>query len=407
MTRRADLLKLLELAGDAHRLDGARYRDIALDLLRMRFLSLTIDREDYFYFRLYKRLRKDRDALHFYVGAAKFHTVSAALNDRIQVTPAWDKIIFDRILRSADLPVAPLKAYFIPAQHGESSERHLNSVEEFAKYLREASNFPMFLKASCSQQGLHTLRIDSYDADSDCLHIANGEPCKVDDFISKKVQKPMQFYEPGNGWIIQEVVAQHAELTSFTGTDTISCVRLVVLLRNGRPGIVGKLLKVASPGEMTDHFRHGHTTNRTVGIDFDTGNLHCMVEDLWPKQALAPTAAPDFAIPHWQLAVETTLRASCLFPGLRLQHWDVAISDSGPVLLEVNDLGGLAFYQLFQKGLLEGDVGDALIERYAEVGRQQTSMGRKATRHWLDENEWIRRFARVRSKAEPGAANDG
>jgi len=404
MARRSDLEKLLELARQAHRLDGASYADIGLDLLRMRFRNLTIDREDYFYFRLYKRLRKDPDALHYYVGASDFYKVSAALNDRIQVTPAWDKIFFDRILRSTDLPVAPLKAYFIPVKHSVSQSRELNTVEEFSNFLREPKNFPMFLKAACSQQGLHTLRIDRYEPGSDTLFVANGEECKVDDFIADKIQAQMQFYEPGNGWIVQEVVKQHPELTTFTGTDTISCVRLMVLLRNGRPRVVGKLLKVASPGEMTDHFRHGHTTNRTVGIDAETGKLQCMVEDMWPKQALASEDPPDFSIPFWHETVEATLRASCLFPGLRLQHWDIAISGDGPILLEVNDLGGLAFYQFFQTGLLEGEIGDALIERYAEVRAEQTSMGRKASKRWLKENEWIRLFEMRRSQGKQSAA---
>jgi hypothetical protein len=45
---------------------------------------------------------------------------------------------------------------------------------------------------------------------------------------------------------------------------------------------------------------------------------------------------------QWQEAMALGLAAAVHFPGLRLQHWDVAFCSSGPVLMELNteaDLG--------------------------------------------------------------------
>ena len=43
-----------------------------------------------------------------------------------------------------------------------------------------------------------------------------------------------------------------------------------------------------------------------------------------------------FVIPKWDEVKEVCLSASVNFPGLRIQNWDVALCDRGPVLVELN-----------------------------------------------------------------------
>jgi hypothetical protein len=46
-------------------------------------------------------------------------------------------------------------------------------------------------------------------------------------------------------------------------------------------------------------------------------------------------------IPDWEALTERVREAAAAFPGIRTQSWDVALSDCGPVLLEVNYGGDL------------------------------------------------------------------
>jgi hypothetical protein len=53
------------------------------------------------------------------------------------------------------------------------------------------------------------------------------------------------------------------------------------------------------------------------------------------------------------------MRAALYFPDLGMQAWDIAITDDGPVVLEVNVVGSLFIPQLVtQKGLLQGEFRD-------------------------------------------------
>jgi Sugar-transfer associated ATP-grasp len=44
-------------------------------------------------------------------------------------------------------------------------------------------------------------------------------------------------------------------------------------------------------------------------------------------------------LPDWAALTELCLRAARAFPGLRMQAWDIALTERGPVLVEVN-IGG-------------------------------------------------------------------
>jgi hypothetical protein len=106
--------------------------------------------------------------------------------------------------------------------------------------------------------------------------------------------------------------------------------------------------KIARARNITDNFCMGETGNLLAAIDKDTGAIQRVVTGLWP-QGQEVTHHPDtlqpfngFTLPDWPNAIDMCLAASHHFPGLRLQHWDIAFCRQGPVLMELNteaDLG--------------------------------------------------------------------
>jgi hypothetical protein len=61
-----------------------------------------------------------------------------------------------------------------------------------------------------------------------------------------------------------------------------------------------------------------------------------------------------FVLPDWQGVLEVGLRAAATLPAIRTQSWDIALTDRGPVLLEVNYGGDLNLVQLaWGKGMLD------------------------------------------------------
>jgi hypothetical protein len=78
-----------------------------------------------------------------------------------------------------------------------------------------------------------------------------------------------------------------------------------------------------------------------------------------------------FKLPDWAELRELCLTAATAYPGLRLQNWDIAIGDNGPVILEVNVEGSMDLHQLAGgRGILDG----VLVETLADLGVHHRGM---------------------------------
>src|SRR3546814_17168936 len=76
----------------------------------------------------------------------------------------------------------------------------------------------------------------------------------------------------------------------------------------------------------------------------------------WSSDVCPSDLRAGFQVPYYREAVDLALHASTAFADIRLQAWDIAITDSGPVPLEVNVVGSLFIPQLLkQQGLWAGD----------------------------------------------------
>ncbi|HKM61760.1 MAG TPA: sugar-transfer associated ATP-grasp domain-containing protein, partial [Acidisphaera sp.] len=134
-----------------------------------------------------------------------------------------------------------------------------------------------------------------------------------------------------------------------------------------RPIIHRAVAKIATGDNPADNFwRAG---NMLGAIDLCSGVITRTVSgtgaDITVNASHPDTQAPIVGtqIPDWDQATALVRVAAQALPGIRTQSWDVALTDSGPVLLEVNYGGDLNLAQLAHgAGVLD--------ETYAEHLRQ-------------------------------------
>src|SRR5690606_20691728 len=93
---------------------------------------------------------------------------------------------------------------------------------------------------------------------------------------------------------------------------------------------------------MTDNFRHGVSGNLLGGIDVETGRV-TQVYGRKDNQVSLVRHHPDsgyqfqgFVIPDWEQIIEILMLAGKTMVGLNLQNWDVALTDRGPIITEIN-----------------------------------------------------------------------
>lgn len=146
----------------------------------------------------------------------------------------------------------------------------------------------------------------------------------------------------GQGSLIQPLVQPHPTLAVFMPNAALGTIRVNSwLLREDRVLITSAALKVPAPGAESDFPLFGSIM---VPVHVESGALGTAVgatRELPVTHAMAthPQSGAAFAgvvVPHWAEVRGLVDRAARAFRMLPALGWDVAITPTGPVLLETN-----------------------------------------------------------------------
>lgn len=142
-------------------------------------------------------------------------------------------------------------------------------------------------------------------------------------------------------FLFQETIKQHPVLNDLNGS-CLNTIRIDSFIDSqGKIDIISAYLRLSISNCHVDNISSGGCG---IGVDIQTGKLKkygfglvqtCGAEIL-TRHPLSKTIFEDFTIPYFAEVKELVVKAASLVPGLRLVGWDVAIGESGPVLIEGN-----------------------------------------------------------------------
>jgi hypothetical protein len=135
-------------------------------------------------------------------------------------------------------------------------------------------------------------------------------------------------------------------------------VRVILLLTPAGPLMHRAVAKIATGQNPADNLsRRG---NMVGAIDTQSGQIMSVVQGSGADMAInalhPDTGCPitGTAILDWEALSRLVELAARLFPGIRTQSWDIALTDKGPIPLELNFGGDLNLTQLASgKGVLD------------------------------------------------------
>jgi hypothetical protein len=302
---------------------------------------------EYMYYRLWDQSLTLAERRAF-VGKKAQHLMHLACNDRHWYQTAADKILFQTIMTGAGLPVPETLAVTQPLRWLPQAQT-LSDPEQLATWLRNPAIYPLFAKPAAGRYSLDVLSIEGYDPATDQLALLGGDSILVDEAIKQMIGR--------NGYVLQRRMNPHPRLAERFGPRLWS-VRVLVLVRPDGPVIHRALTKIATGANPADNYwRQG---NMAAAIDSATGQITRAVRGVG-VDLMACTAHPDTdaalvgtALPNWIELRNLVTKAACVFPGIRTQSWDIALTDRGPICLEVNYGGDLNLAQLAEgRGVLD------------------------------------------------------
>lgn len=335
---------LLLAAVEARRQSGKGLVRQFAEACALRLGHTRLGPSEYYFYRLFDAQLSAGQRSRF-AGFRLERRLDDALNSKHWWALANDKLVFYQMLKSLGLGYPPLRAVFVPGRRRSSVTRFLGSADEIVEFCRSPGNYPMFMKPLHGSFGRGACSAVAYDAAEDAIRLGNGESWRVADAV-REVMEPRC-----RGYLFQHLVEPHETLRERSG-PTLSSARVVVLLTADKATVLRSTWKVPTGRNMVDNFIHGTSGNLLAQVEPESGQVRRVVRGIGLAQQEVVTH-PDtgrpltgFALPDWQQVRELCLEGATAFPGLRLQHWDVALGHGGPKALEMNVQGSLDLHQL-------------------------------------------------------------
>ena len=209
-----------------------------------------------------------------------------------------------------------------------------------------------------------------------------GRETAIDDIIAE-----ISPFMDKEGYLFQERLDPHPEIAQITN-GRLSTVRFMVLIGPEGAYVKDAVIRMPAGENYVDNFRRAG--NLVASIDLDSGVLGHAVRgvgaqvetlDAHPdtSMAIAGVAAPDF-----DAARDLAIAASALYPQQHIQSWDIALSDDGPKVLEVNPGGNFNLLQLARgRGVFDPQFRDFLQWRLAEGAAGKNPKALKEARKLL------------------------
>jgi hypothetical protein len=344
----------------------SRWTQLA-EIVRLRLGRSKLGLAEYYDYRAYRQT--DPRALRAFVGWRMQWRLQDALKSPEWSIESTDKLIFYSLCEAWGLPHPEVRAIYVDpnTRHG-GSIRTLSSLDEVRGFLSSAdARLPLFVKPFRSRTGLGGAGIAGFDAATDIVALTNGERASLTEVLRPRDASPE--YWPA-GCVLQELLAPHPEIARRCG-NRLCTARIIVLLEREGPRIIQAWLRVATGNNMVDNIRHGETGNSFGPVDVATGTVLDQVLDAGFRQKsirVHPDTGEEivgFRLPDWEAGKALCLRASLCFGGFRAQGWDVAFTDRGPVLVELNSPFDMDAAQIMASKGMWDDAVDRILE---EIG---------------------------------------
>ncbi len=319
---------------------GRRMTSILADVVSLRRGPGRLAPAEFFYFRLWEP-SLTREAKRQFVGKQAQHPMHIACNNTGWYATAADKLLFQTLMAGAGFPGPELLAVTAPGRRVPGG-RVLRDPAEIAGFLRDPANYPLFAKPIDGKYSISVVSADGFDVAANGVVLQGGDLVNVEELATTLASREA-------GYILQRRMKAHPRLATLFGPRLWS-VRLLVLLTATGPIIHRAVAKIATGRNPADNFwRRG---NMIGAIDLRTGQIARVVRGTGADLAVNPVhpdtgrAIIGTAIPEWDSLAALVEDTSRLLPAIRTQSWDIAVTDEGPIPLEVNFGGDLNLAQL-------------------------------------------------------------
>jgi hypothetical protein len=315
---------------------GKSYFSVVREMFALSRGTGNLNPQEYFYYRLYDDERYSWEEKTAFLGKQASLVLDANYLKNAWTHVTADKLVLSALLSGYGFRVPDTFALYHPFRESGGAAG-LRDAEAVAAFLRSDAIYPFFSKPVGGTNSLGVAAVEAYDRAADSLRFKDGRVVGVDDFtraVGAHAKK---------GYCFQRPLLPHARLVRLCG-GRMSSLRLFVLQDSEGPEILRASWKIAVGDNPADNF--WRPANLLAAIDVDSGRVSRVVQGAGPKLVEVETHPDtgarllDVELPLWAEVRDCCLRGANTLPNCHVQGWDVAITDDGPVLIELEGDGG-------------------------------------------------------------------
>jgi hypothetical protein len=149
---------------------------------------------------------------------------------------------------------------------------------------------------------------------------------------------------PPTGLLLQDRLRSHPDLAPIGGNLGLGCVRMNTALTTTGPEFLFAFAKIMGNEGLVDNFCGGKYGNLAAGVDKTTGALtrvfgrkpgRSYLIESFNTHPITGTALLGFRLPLWSEVVDLAKRTAAAFPESPLVGADIAITEDGPRVIEI------------------------------------------------------------------------
>ena len=205
-----------------------------------------------------------------------------------------------------------------------SPARDVMSIEVAENKIKSCSAEKIFVKPNHGSQGKGIM-----------VYLRKGEDYYNLDGVKLNMNSLMEDCD-GKNFIVEEGIRQH-EILSEIYPHSVNTFRVFTEYRNGESLIHYVVFRMGMDGHHVDNAHYGGVF---CAVDLENGILrgpaHSYTFDSTPSHPNTGTKFEGIQLPYWPQCLELIHRCVLKFRQFKYLGWDLAISESGPLIVEAN-----------------------------------------------------------------------
>jgi Sugar-transfer associated ATP-grasp len=312
--------------------------------------------KDYFFFKLCATKGDLPQKMRFLSDTRQAYLIKASCD------PKWEALTEDKwacysYLTAHGIRVPKTLAVIDKSVRSFGKTLKIGSGEEFENFIDQIDVCPIFVKANSGVASLGAFVVKG--SEKGRIYLENADSIDVNELFDRLIGS--------RTFLVQSVVRNHPELRSFS--PHLATVRTINLVKTNAIFTPFTLLKIPTAMNIADNYwRPG---NMLADVDPENGVIRRVVrgrgrslEELIHHPETG-TKLVGLTLPYWQELRNVNDTCARLYAPVRFNTLDIALTEEGPVVIEVNTGGA---FSLPQYATGDGFLTDEVIRFFESCG---------------------------------------